>query len=379
MSTLRVKMAVKYLVVGAGLFGSVAARQLAERGHSVLMVDRRGHLGGNCYSEKVQGIDVHRYGPHIFHTNNLRVWKFVNQFVEFNNYRHRGVVQSGDRLFSFPINLQTLHDLWGVRTPAEAQQKLAAQRVVCPDPQNLEEWALSQVGPELYETFIRGYTMKQWGRDPRELSAAVLRRIPIRLTWDDSYFDDTYQGIPVGGYTRMFENMLDHPRIELELGVDFLEHRQELESQAPRILYSGMIDQFFDFRFGALEYRSLRFETETLAGDYQGAAIVNSADAQVPYTRIVEHKHFARTKSDSTVITREYPLAYRPGGEAFYPISTERNEKLLERYKTLAAHQAPHVMFGGRLGAYRYFDMHQVIAQALSCVDRELGLTRRAA
>ncbi|WP_252851685.1 UDP-galactopyranose mutase [Aeoliella straminimaris] len=372
-------MAVKYLVVGAGLFGSVAARQLAERGHSVLMVDRRGHLGGNCYSEKVQGIDVHRYGPHIFHTNNLRVWKFVNQFVEFNNYRHRGVVQSGDRLFSFPINLQTLHDLWGVRTPAEAQQKLAAQRVVCPDPQNLEEWALSQVGPELYETFIRGYTMKQWGRDPRELSAAVLRRIPIRLTWDDSYFDDTYQGIPVGGYTRMFENMLDHPRIELELGVDFLEHRQELESQAPRILYSGMIDQFFDFRFGALEYRSLRFETETLAGDYQGAAIVNSADAQVPYTRIVEHKHFARTKSDSTVITREYPLAYRPGGEAFYPISTERNEKLLERYKTLAAHQAPHVMFGGRLGAYRYFDMHQVIAQALSCVDRELGLTRRAA
>jgi len=282
-------VAFDYVIVGAGLFGSVLARRVAEAGRTVLLVERRPHIGGNCYSESIGGIEVHRYGAHIFHTDSVRVWEFVNRFTRMNHYRHRGVVRHGERLFSFPINLLTLHQLWGVRTPAEAEARLARERLPIDRPRNLEEWILSQVGPELYETFIRGYTAKQWGRDPAELPAAIIRRLPIRLTWDDSYFSDRYQGIPEQGYTRMFENLLDHRGIRVQTGVDFLTARNELLGAGRRLVYSGQIDQFFDYRYGPLEYRSLRFEIERRHGDFQGAAVVNYAAADVPYTRIIEH------------------------------------------------------------------------------------------
>ena len=374
-------MAFDYVIVGAGLFGSVLARRVAEAGRTVLLVERRPHIGGNCYSESIGGIEVHRYGAHIFHTDSVRVWEFVNRFTRMNHYRHRGVVRHGERLFSFPINLLTLHQLWGVRTPAEAEARLARERLPIDRPRNLEEWILSQVGPELYETFIRGYTAKQWGRDPAELPAAIIRRLPIRLTWDDSYFSDRYQGIPEQGYTRMFENLLDHRGIRVQTGVDFLTARNELLGAGRRLVYSGQIDQFFDYRYGPLEYRSLRFAIEHRSGDFQGAAVVNYAAADVPYTRIIEHKHFALETSDTTVLTCEYPQPFAPGGEAYYPIRDAKNSELFDRYARLAAEEAPQVLFGGRLGSYQYYDMHQVIGAALAAADTELGLTaaRRAA
>ncbi|MAT69188.1 MAG: UDP-galactopyranose mutase [Planctomycetaceae bacterium] len=365
-----------FTVVGAGLYGSVFARCAAEAGKSVLLVDRRDHIGGNCYSERVDGIDVHRYGPHIFHTNNPWVWEFVNRFAHFNHYRHRGVVRHGDRLFSFPINLATLHQLWGVSTPAEAEAKLAAVREPAGD-DNLESWIVSQVGRELYEIFVRGYTAKQWGRDPRELPSSIIKRIPVRLTWNDWYFDDAYQGIPVDGYTRLFENLLDHDKIRVETGVDFFDERQSLATAGGQLVYSGKIDEFFDYRYGELEYRSLRFETVERPGDFQGAAIVNYGDGAVPYTRIVEHKHFALQKCDRTVLTYEYPQAYERGGEAFYPIRDERNAKLYDRYRKLAA--STNVLFGGRLGSYQYYDMHQVIAQAMTAAEKALAPSRSQA
>jgi UDP-galactopyranose mutase len=360
---------VDYVVVGAGLFGSTFARCVADAGKQVLLLDRRPHLAGNCYSEQVEGIEVHRYGPHIFHTSNKQVWEFVNQFSEFNHYKHRGVVRYEDRLFSFPINLTTLHQLWGVTTPTEAQERLAAVREPCERPENLEQWILGQVGRELYEIFIQGYTTKQWGRDPSKLPASIIRRIPIRLTWNDNYFNDIYQGIPAAGYTRMFEKMLDHPLIRVETEVDYLTDRGEFDRLGATLVYSGKIDEYFDYRFGELEYRSLRFETESLSGDFQGASIVNYGSSKVPYTRIVEHKHFALQESDRTVITREYPQKYAQGREAFYPIRDERNTELYEKYRSLA--KQTDVLFGGRLGTYQYFDMHQVVAQAMAVAKNE--------
>lgn len=360
---------IDYVVVGAGLFGSVFARCAAEAGTRVLVVDRRPHIAGNCYSEQLQGIEVHRYGPHIFHTNNRGVWEFVNRFTEFNHYRHRGVVRHGKRLFSFPINLTTLHQLWGVTTPAEARARLDAVREPCEHPDNLEQWIVGQVGRELYELFVRGYTSKQWGRDPAQLPASIIRRIPIRLTWNDKYFEDPYQGIPRHGYTQMFENMLDNSRIRTETNVDFFSHRRELTSLG-QLVYSGKIDEFFDYRLGQLEYRSLRFETESLAGDFQGASIVNYGDVQTPFTRIVEHKHFAFQECTATVITREYPQKYEPGCEAFYPLQDEENTLRYEQYRQLASRSD--VIFGGRLGSYQYYDMHQVIAQAMSLAKEQL-------
>ena len=380
-----------YVAVGAGIFGSVFARCAAEAGKRVLVVDRRPHVAGNCYSRQVDGVEVHQYGPHIFHTNNRRVWEFVNRFTEFNHYRHRGVVRHGDRLFSFPINLTTLHQLWGVTTPAEARQRLeraaSSERAASleragaspppADNDNLESWIISQVGRELYELFVRGYTTKQWGRDPRELPASIIKRIPIRLTWDDNYFDDQYQGIPTGGYTRLFENMLDHPNIRVETGVDFFAQRRELERSGARLVYSGKIDEYFDYRCGELEYRSLRFETMTLPGDFQGTSIVNYGEASVPYTRAVEHKHFAMREHASTVVTYEYPQAYERGREAFYPIRDERNMAMYQQYRQLA--EGVDAVFGGRLGSYQYFDMHQVFGQALAVAERELSGERRLA
>lgn len=363
-----------YVIVGCGMFGCVFARSVAERGKRVLLVDKRDHIGGNCYTEEVAGVHVHRFGPHIFHTNSEAVWRFVNRFTKFNNYRHRGVVCVGERLYSFPINLLTLHQMWGVRTPAEAEAKLAAVRIVADNADDLESWILSQVGRELYETFVRGYTLKQWGREPRELPAAIIRRIPIRLTYDDRYFDDLYEGIPRGGYTRMFENMLDHPNISVETGIDYFADASRLRGLCETLVYTGKIDEFFDYRFGQLDYRSLRFESEILDGDFQGAAIVNYTDASVPFTRIVEHKHFDPQPGSRTVITREFPQAYDASQTPYYPIRDACNTAIYERYRAAAAESG--VLFGGRLGTYQYYDMHQVVAQAMTLAARDLGLDR---
>ncbi len=366
-----------YLVVGGGMFGAVFARRAAEGGQRVRLIDKRDHIAGNCYSEKIAGIEVHRYGPHIFHTDNERVWRFLNRFARFNHYRHHGRVRYGGRTFSFPINLMTLSQLWGVNTPAEAEQKLAAVRVPCENPRNLRDWILSQVGEELYEVFVRGYTTKQWGRDPADLPPSIIRRIPIRQTYDDRYFADEFQGIPIGGYTAMFENMLDHHAIDIVLGIDYFEHASELESASAKVVYTGKIDEYFDYRFGELEYRSLRFENEVLAGDFQGAAIVNYTEAEVPYTRITEHKHFEFQTSAQTVITREYPAKCDRNQVPYYPIRDAANSALYEQYRAEA--QRAGLLLGGRLATYQYYDMHQVVAQALTLADKEFASSRRIA
>ncbi|REK19451.1 MAG: UDP-galactopyranose mutase [Planctomycetota bacterium] len=358
-----------YLVVGCGMFGAVFARRAAEAGRRVRVIDKRPHIAGNCYSEQIAGVEVHRYGPHIFHTDNPRVWQFLNRFTEFNNYTHHGRVRHGNRVWSFPINLMTLAQLWGIRTPAEAERKLHEVRVPCEKPQNLQEWILSQVGEELYEIFVRGYTTKQWGRDPAELPPSIIRRIPIRQTYDDRYFADRFQGVPIGGYTHMFANMLDHDAIDVELGVDYFEHAGELEGDAERVVYTGKIDEYFGYRFGELEYRSLRFENEVLEGDFQGTAIVNYTEAAVPFTRITEHKHFEFQTSRQTVITREYPAACDRGQVPYYPIRDAANAALYERYRAEAGRSG--LLLGGRLATYQYYDMHQVVAQALTLADKE--------
>lgn len=360
-----------YLVVGCGMFGAVFARRAAEHGRRVRVVDKRDHVAGNCYTEQIAGIHVHRYGPHIFHTDNPRVWQFINRFAEFNNYAHHGRVRHGGKTYSFPINLMTLSQLWGVQTPAEAERKLQEVRVPCEKPRNLRDWIRSQVGDELYEIFVRGYTTKQWGRDPAELPPSIIRRIPIRQTYDDRYFADRFQGVPIGGYAALFENMLDHERIEVTLGVDFFEHARELDASAERVVYTGKIDEYFDYRFGELEYRSLRFENEVLEGDFQGTAVVNYSERDVPYTRITEHKHFEFQTCAQTVITREYPAACDRQAVPYYPIRDEANTALYERYRAEA--QQAGLLLGGRLATYQYYDMHQVVAQALALADKELG------
>lgn len=352
-----------FVIVGCGLYGATFARRMADRGHSAVLVDKRNHIGGNCFTEDRGGIQVHVYGPHIFHTDDARIWKFVQRFATFNHYRHRGCVHYKGKILSFPINLHTLHQLWGVTTPAEAERKLAEVRIPCQNPRNLEEWILSQVGSELYETFIHGYTSKQWNCDPRNLPSSIIRRIPIRLTYDDRYFNDRFQGIPIGGYTALIENMLDHPLIRFERNIDYFENQAAVRALGHTLVYTGKIDEFFDYRFGRLDYRSLRFEHEEHQGDYQGVAIANYTDPAIPYTRITEHKHFDFGTQSHTVITREYPQQYGENQTPYYPIRDEANTKIYERYRHLAQHSG--TIFGGRLGTYQYLDMHQVIAQAL--------------
>jgi UDP-galactopyranose mutase len=366
-----------FLIVGAGPFGATFARIAAEAGHRSLVVDRRPHVAGNCYTERVRGIDVHRYGPHIFHTNDSRVWAFVNRFADFHPYVHRVAVRQGDRLLSFPINLRTFAQLWGASTPAAVEERLARERIPCDNPRSCEEWILSQVGRELYETFFRGYTVKQWNRDPSQLPATIVRRIPIRFDDDDRYFTDRHQGIPVGGYTRLFENMLDHDLIQIETGVDFCVDRRRLEPLATQVVFTGCIDEFFGHRFGRLEYRSLRFEDEIVTGDFQGRAIVNYPEQAVPFTRICEHKHFAgQGRLPESVITREYPADYAATTTPYYPVRDARNAALYDKYRALAT--ASNVIFGGRLGTFQYFDMHQVIAQAMSTVAAVIADPHRA-
>lgn len=353
-----------YLIVGAGIFGSIFAHQAHLKNKKCLVIDKRSHIGGNCYTRKEQGIDVHAYGPHIFHTSSREIWDFMNNFTSFNNYVNRPKSKIDNKLFSFPINMMTLHQLWGVTSPAEASRKLEEVKIICDNPRNLEEWAISQVGREIYEKFIYGYTKKQWMREPRELPASIIKRIPIRLTFDDNYFNDTFQGIPVDGYTKIFENMLDG--IEVDLGIDFFANREKFEKISKHIVYTGKIDEFFDFKFGELQYRGLNFINEIHQGDFQGNAIINYPDYDVMWTRITEHKHFTpeRKNIDKTIITKEIPVEYTRDLTPYYPIGDDANNAKYMKYKSFAE-KFENVIFGGRLAEYKYYDMHQVVGSAL--------------
>ena len=362
-----------FIVVGAGIFGSTFAYEAKRKGKKVLVIDKRNHIGGNCFSEKRNNIDVHLYGPHIFHTSDKKIWNFINQFSEFNNFVFRPKVSFDEKIYSFPINMMTLHQVWGVKTPEEAQEKLKSQRIACDRPRNLEEWILSQIGKELYELFIRGYTVKQWMRDPKDLPASIIKRLPIRLTYDDNYFNDSYQGIPLDGYTRIFENMLEG--VDLGLGEDFFQKRTKWEKLAKKIVYTGKIDEFYDFSKGELEYRSLRFEHEETSGDFQGNAVINYTHEKIPYTRITEHKHFLPSNLDktaNTIYTKEFPIKWDRSETPYYPIGDEKNNSVYQEYKQISDKEN-NVIFGGRLADYKYFDMHQVIGSALMKCNKLLG------
>ncbi len=371
-----------YLVVGAGLFGAVFAQQAKERGLSVLVVDKRNHIGGNVYCEEVEGIQVHQYGAHIFHTNDDRVWHYVNRFAEFNRFTNSPVANYKGELYSLPFNMYTFNRMWGVTTPEEARKIIEEQRQVAGirEPKNLEEQAISLVGTDIYEKLVKGYTEKQWGRDCRELPAFIIRRLPVRYTFDNNYFNAKYQGIPMGGYTAMVASMLEG--IEVRLGVDYLEQKAQLDSLARKVVYTGPIDAYFGFCHGPLEYRSVRFETELLdMPNYQGNAAVNYTDRETPWTRIIEHKWFAFGKDSQgndlpkTVISREYSSEWKPGDEPYYPVNDEKNSALYSRYKTMADRER-NVLFGGRLAEYRYYDMDAVIGSALQAAEREFDMSK---
>lgn len=361
-----------YLIVGAGLFGAVFARAATDAGRRVLVIDRRDHVGGNIYTEDVEGINVHKYGAHIFHTNDKAVWEYVTRFAEFNRYTNSPVANYKGELYSLPFNMYTFNAMWGVTTPDEARAKIAKQRAAAgiEEPKNLEEQAISLVGTDIYEKLVRGYTEKQWGRPCDQLPAFIIRRLPVRFTFDNNYFNALYQGIPIGGYTAMVDRMLDG--IEVRLGVDYLDCREQLRSLADKVVYTGPIDSYFDFCYGPLGYRSVRFETELLdTENFQGNAVINYTDRETPYTRIIEHKHFEFGSQPRTVISREYSQEWHPGIEPYYPINDEKNGALYMKYKQLADSEGG-VIFGGRLAEYRYYDMDAVIASALSVAEREL-------
>ncbi len=365
-----------YLIVGAGLYGAVFAHEAAAKGKSVLVVDKRPNVGGNVYTENVEGIHVHKYGAHIFHTNNTRVWEYVQQFAVFNRFTNSPVANYKGELYSLPFNMYTFNKMWGVVTPEEAAAKIAEQRKeITGEPQNLEEQAISLVGRDVYEKLVKGYTEKQWGRDCRDLPSFIIRRLPVRLTFDNNYFNALYQGIPNGGYTKMVERMLDG--IEVRVNTDYLVQKAELDALAEKVVYTGPIDAYFGFCLGTLEYRSVRFETELLdMPNFQGNAAVNYTDRETPWTRIIEHKWFSFGKDDEgndlpkTVISREYSSEWKPGDEPYYPVNDEKNSALYQEYKALADKEAK-VIFGGRLGEYKYYDMDQVIDAALTMAERE--------
>ena len=370
------------LIVGAGLYGAVFAREAADAGKRVLVVDKRPHVAGNVYTERREGINVHVYGAHIFHTNDTRVWNYVNRFAAFNRFTNSPVANYHGELYSLPFNMYTFNRMWGVTTPAEAAAKIGEQRLAAgiTEPKNLEEQAISLVGTDIYEKLVKGYTEKQWGRPCTELPAFIIQRLPVRLTFDNNYFNALYQGIPVGGYTRLVENLLDG--IEVRLGVDYLADRAALDALAERVVYTGPIDAFFGYSLGALAYRSVRFETETLdIPNFQGNATVNYTDRETPWTRIIEHKWFEFGRDENgndlpkTVISREYSSEWRPGDEPYYPVNDEKNGALYARYKALADAE-PKVVFGGRLGEYKYYDMDAVIAAALEKAAEELSRER---
>ena len=367
-----------YIIIGAGLTGAVFARTAADAGKKVLVIDRRPHVAGNVYTEKIEGIHVHRYGAHIFHTNDRRVWDYVNRFADFNRFTNSPVANYKGEMYSLPFNMYTFNRMWGVTTPAEAAAKIEEQRrEITGEPRNLEEQAISLVGRDIFEKLVKGYTEKQWGRDCKDLPAFIIRRLPVRLTWDNNYFNALWQGIPIGGYTRMVENML--AGVEVRLGEDYLEDREKWDALAAKVVYTGPIDAFFGHRLGNLEYRSVRFENEVLdMPSFQGNAAVNYTDRETPWTRIIEHKWFEFGKDENgndlpkTVISREYSSEWKPGDEPYYPVNDEKNGRLYAEYRALADQQDK-VIFAGRLGAYRYYDMDQAIAAALDLAARELG------
>ena len=362
-----------YLIVGAGLYGAVFAHELTKAGKRCLVIDRRDHIAGNIYTKDVHGINVHEYGAHIFHTSDSEVWAYVNQFAEFNNYINSPVAVYKDELYNLPFNMNTFSKMWGVRTPKEAKAKIEEQVAALgiTEPKNLEEQALSLVGTDVYTKLVKGYTEKQWGRDCKDLPAFIIKRLPCRFTYDNNYFNDRWQGIPMGGYTKMVEKMLEG--VEVRLGTDYFDLIREQPDIAPRIVYTGCIDEFFGCSLGALEYRSVRFETEELDEEnYQGSAVVNYTEREVPYTRIIEHKHFEFGKQLTTVISREYSAEWKPGLEPYYPVNDEKNGALYEKYRELAEKQG-NIIFGGRLGHYRYYDMDKVVAAALSDVKAEIA------
>lgn len=361
-----------YLVVGAGLFGAIFAREAADRGKSVLVIDKRDHIAGNIYTKEVEGINVHEYGAHIFHTNNKLVWNYINRFAEFNRYTNSPVANYNGEIYSLPFNMYTFNKMWNVVTPDEAKEKIASQveEAGITDPKNLEEQAISLVGTDIYEKLIKGYTEKQWGRDCKDLPSFIIKRLPVRYTYDNNYFNAIYQGIPIGGYTKMVENMLEG--IKVVTNTDYFEAKDEL-GEFGKVVFTGPIDAYFDYKLGALEYRSVRFETETIdTPNFQGNAVVNYTDRETPWTRIIEHKFFEFGEQPKTVISREYSSEWKLGDEPYYPVNDEKNAALYAQYKELADAE-PNVIFGGRLGEYKYYDMDKVIEAALKCVEKEFN------
>ncbi|MBT2756708.1 UDP-galactopyranose mutase [Mesobacillus foraminis] len=360
-----------YLIIGAGLFGAVFAYEATKKGKKCLVIDKREHIGGNVYTENTDGINVHKYGAHIFHTNNKELWDYVNQFVEFNRYTNSPIANYKGEIYNLPFNMNTFNKLWGVITPQEAKEKIEQQRNAAgiADPENLEEQAISLVGTDIYEKLIKGYTEKQWGRAATDLPSFIIKRLPVRFTYDNNYFNDKYQGIPIGGYTAIIEKMLEN--VEVRLNIDFFQHRAELEQLGEKLVFTGMIDEFFNYQYGVLEYRSLVFEHEYLdKANFQGNAVVNYTDRETPYTRIIEHKHFEFGNQEKTIITKEYPTEWKKGDEPYYPVNNNKNNELYKKYKELADKEK-NIIFGGRLATYKYYDMHQVIAAALKKVEEE--------
>lgn len=362
-----------YLIVGAGLYGAVFANEAAKKGKTCLVVDKRDHIAGNIYTKECSGINVHVYGAHIFHTSDKFIWDYINEFAEFNNYINSPIARYKDELYNLPFNMNTFSKMWNIATPAEAKKIIADQidKLGITEPKNLEEQALSLVGKDVYEKLIKGYTEKQWGRDCKELPSFIIKRLPLRFTYDNNYFNDRFQGIPIGGYTRIIEQMLS--KADVRLNTDYLADREELDALADKVIYTGAIDAFYDYKLGVLEYRSVRFETEELdIENYQGNAVVNYTDREVPYTRIIEHKHFEFGKQPTTIISREYSSEWKKGDEPYYPVNDKKNSELYLKYEELAGKESK-VIFGGRLGAYKYYDMDKVIAAALAMAKEELN------
>ena len=360
-----------YVIVGPGLYGAIFAREATDSGKKCLVIEKRDHIGGNVYSEEIEGIHVSKYGGHIFHTNNKKIWDYVNRFTEFRDYHHFVRVNYQDQIYSFPINMMTLYQLWGTKTPAEAKKKLNSVRIKKEKIDNLEDWILSEVGEEVYKTFVKGYTKKQWGKDPKDLPAFIIKRLPIRLTYHNGYFNDKYQGWPEKGYTDLFINLLKG--IEVKTNIDYLSDREYYDTICKKIVFTGKIDEFYNYKFGDLEYKSLVHKNEVLDGDFQGCATINYTDENIPYTRIVEHKHFQpHKKNKKTVITTEYSKEYSRGDIPFYPVNDKKNNEKYMKYKKLSK-EDKNIIFGGRLAEYKYYDMHQVVGSVLKTVKKELS------
>lgn len=361
-----------YLIVGSGLFGSVFAREMTDNGYKCLVIEKRNHIGGNVYTSNKEGINVHEYGAHIFHTSNEKVWDYINKYAKFNRFTNSPIANYKGELYNLPFNMNTFHEMWNIKTPQEAISIIENQKkeVGIKNPKNLEEQAISLVGRDIYEKLIKGYTEKQWGKKCTELPSFIIKRLPVRLTYDNNYFNDLYQGIPIGGYTQIIEKLLDG--IEVKLNTDFFNDREKWENIADKILFTGMIDQYYDYVYGELEYRGLRFESETLNIDnYQGNAVINYTDSETPFTRIIEHKHFEGSNSPKTIITHEYPQNWERGMEAYYPVNNDKNNKLFDKYQKLAENEE-NLIFGGRLGMYKYYNMDQIIDEALKLVESEI-------